>query len=568
MTSTRRSSTSSGLPSGVVFLPTSSNDQTRQNDFHVDQAGIIVEPGTDVGETAEDEAAARPSGRLEAIKLTGDTNVPRGELSWFADDIGDSGLIGIADDETFEGARIVKSMGHIADRGFQNDRFINSRLIMKDHNTLAQHWEAISATIGCIFIVIAIYVYYRKTRPPSYKTPPKTAARSKWHILRSSPINLRRMGRRQDPNANHDEETSYSASRSATNNTDMTSTTVDVVDRHTSLRSILTLPAYNPAPRPDEHLIAREGERGGVDTVVEFPETAEEEEARREEDMEALFNIRQVRRQEAADRDERRRQRREAREQGDWARLEQLRLDAQRRARARSDSNVSAESSTASLPTSRELIAEHNARAASRDRRVSSVSYAELGLARHDGSRLRAESIDSDHRPLLDNAAHMAGNGANNRDRSSSAPRRASRFHLPVFSRHNRATSAESFVTTDSEAANEITPQTSADRNGNGAAVRTPSGSGNESMHGSDPSVLTPGSSEASPPIGQPPGYDEAAIPEPKDAPPDYTSPIREPGDGIPRLPSVRVDTNLPAIEIVDSTPTIGPGDSQNHDRQ
>ena len=32
-------------------------------------------------------------------------------------------------------------MGHVADRGFQNDRFISSQLIMKDHNTLAQYWE-------------------------------------------------------------------------------------------------------------------------------------------------------------------------------------------------------------------------------------------------------------------------------------------------------------------------------------------------------------------------------------------------------------------------------------------
>ena len=35
----------------------------------------------------------------------------------------------------------MRSMGHIADRGFQNDRFIPSQLVMIDHNTLAQRWE-------------------------------------------------------------------------------------------------------------------------------------------------------------------------------------------------------------------------------------------------------------------------------------------------------------------------------------------------------------------------------------------------------------------------------------------
>ena len=59
-------------------------------------------------------------GRLEAIKLTGDPNVPRGEYTWIAEDIGRRGLIRIAEEERFEGARIVKSWGHIAARGFRD----------------------------------------------------------------------------------------------------------------------------------------------------------------------------------------------------------------------------------------------------------------------------------------------------------------------------------------------------------------------------------------------------------------------------------------------------------------
>ncbi|SLM35518.1 hypothetical protein LPUS_04820 [Lasallia pustulata] len=100
------------------------------------------------------------------------------------------------------------------------------------------------------------------------------------------------------------------------------STTSNAIDRNTSVRSIMTLPPYYPTPRPSERLIAREGERAGVDTVIEFPETAEEEESRRDEEMESLYQIRAARRREIEEREERRRQRREAREAGDWARSE------------------------------------------------------------------------------------------------------------------------------------------------------------------------------------------------------------------------------------------------------
>lgn len=61
-----------------------------------------------------------PSGRLEAIKLTGDPNIPRGEYTFIAPDIGPRGLIRIADEQLFRGARVVKSAGHIAMRNFVN----------------------------------------------------------------------------------------------------------------------------------------------------------------------------------------------------------------------------------------------------------------------------------------------------------------------------------------------------------------------------------------------------------------------------------------------------------------
>ena len=300
----------------------------------------------------------------------------------------------------------------------------------------------------------------------------------------------------------------------------------------------MTLPPYHPTPHPHERLIAREGERAGVDTVIEFPETAEEEEERREQDMESLYQIRQARRQEINERNDRRRERQEAREAGDWARIEQLRLQSEARARARAGSSASIGSSTTSLPiaaaNASSLIVEHNTRTSSRDRRVSSVSYADLGLARHDGSRLRADSIESDHRPLLESAASMGGDQRN----ASSSPRSSlSRLPTQRFHSHTRAASAESVMTTDSDLA-DMTPQTSSeDRSGSSSdpIMRTPS-------------IVT--TSEPSPPLGEPPEYEDA---------PPYTSPVAGRGEGVPRLPSFRVGQGLPMIEITGSTPAATP---------
>jgi len=68
------------------------------------------------------------SGQLIAIKLTGDPNIPRGQITFIAPDLSDKGLIRTAQEEIFRGARIVKSAGHIADRGYRNGKqlyFIN-----------------------------------------------------------------------------------------------------------------------------------------------------------------------------------------------------------------------------------------------------------------------------------------------------------------------------------------------------------------------------------------------------------------------------------------------------------
>ncbi|EXJ96473.1 hypothetical protein A1O1_01599 [Capronia coronata CBS 617.96] len=172
------------------------------------------------------------------------------------------------------------------------------------------------------------------------------------------------------------------------------------VDRNTSVRSVITLPAYSRTPKDTEQVLGREGEREGMDTVVEFPETQDEEETRREDLMESLYQIRVARRREVAEREERRRERREARERGDSARLEELRR--QSRLRANQSSTSVNGGATVSAAT---LLAEHQSRG--RERKVTSVAYGLLGEVRHDGTRLRANSNESERGGLLSGAAPM-----------------------------------------------------------------------------------------------------------------------------------------------------------------
>lgn len=106
-----------------------------------------------------------PTGRLEAIKLTGDPNIPRGQYTFIAPDIGHGGFMRVCDEEIFRGARVIRSAGHIAGRGFRErklhlsdvcpkgvrrarqanmgilDEYTPSQLIMISHDRLAQFWE-------------------------------------------------------------------------------------------------------------------------------------------------------------------------------------------------------------------------------------------------------------------------------------------------------------------------------------------------------------------------------------------------------------------------------------------
>ncbi|ROV93417.1 hypothetical protein VMCG_08416 [Cytospora schulzeri] len=177
-------------------------------------------------------------------------------------------------------------------------------------------------------------------------------------------------------------------------NTNNNTGTQDGVNRNTSIRSVMTLPVYRPKATETEQVLGREGERDGIDTVVEMP-TAEEDEHMREEEMDALYQIRVARRRQIAEREQRRQERREARERRDYLTMH----DVRERAR------IASEQAQREVE---ELRDAHEAIKQSRQRAVSSVSYHDVGLVRADGTRLRANSAESERMGLLSDAASIA----------------------------------------------------------------------------------------------------------------------------------------------------------------
>nr|POF15508.1 hypothetical protein CFP56_48703 [Quercus suber] len=325
----------------------------------------------------------------------------------------------------------------------------------------------------------------------------------------------------------------------------------DGVDRRISVRSVMTLPKYSRSVRENEQVLGREGERDGIDILVEAPETVEEEEDRREEEMEDLYQIRLQRRTELAAREDRRNRRREARARGDYAEVNRIRQEGMLAAQQREISGAAA------------MIVEHQGR--SRGRRVSSVSYADLGVARHDGTRVRANSNESD-RPLLDSAASMSG--------STSLLQWSTHDSLTPF--HNRGQSTTSVNSTSDHGGTEFPPFGRA-----GSDFEIVNLSAGHSRHSSQaasrsrassnvtrPSIDTADLGEERIPDVQPPSYDGAGF---EDAPP-YTSPI-SPINAFLRqqaqheqqqppqtqsatgAPSLSVISRLPSIRIAAATP-------------
>lgn len=233
----------------------------------------------------------------------------------------------------------------------------------------------------------------------------------------------------------------------------------------------MTLPEYRAVAASDrERTIGREGERGGMDVVLEFPESQTEEEERREDHMQTLYEIRLARQLERA----------EQREGGDLA------------AAARDPASVQ---STQGLLQTLQAVQD-------REARLSQVSYAEVGIQRPDGTRVRP-SMDSD-RPLLGGAATMG-----ERQRSSSI--------LSYSESPERRRSDEFFGPGGGRASStSLAPE------------RTP-----EYERRSTVNLVPPESV---------PDYEGGSW----GAPPEYTSPIEMRNRGADTLPILRVDAGTP----------------------
>ncbi|KAJ5163107.1 Protein of unknown function DUF3506 [Penicillium coprophilum] len=101
----------------------------------------VIDAQDEVEHDSQEDVGQR--GPLHAVKLTGDSNVPRGQLSFIAEDIGPRGLVSVAMDEPFTGARIVRCLGHVAGLGFLDDTYIDSQLILISPDHMALYWKQI-----------------------------------------------------------------------------------------------------------------------------------------------------------------------------------------------------------------------------------------------------------------------------------------------------------------------------------------------------------------------------------------------------------------------------------------
>ncbi|XP_044715435.1 uncharacterized protein HRG_11014 [Hirsutella rhossiliensis] len=185
------------------------------------------------------------------------------------------------------------------------------------------------------------------------------------------------------------------------------------VDRSASIRSVMTLPPYSFMASTNEQVLGREGERDGIDVVIALP-TDEDREALREEEMDTLYQIRLARRRQIVERDELRRQQNEARRRNDGEALAEIRAHSR---------------TTTSTGELDELRREVSRIQETRQRSVSRVSYADLGVARPDGTRIRANSNESERMGLLSDAASIA---------------LSSQSCAPSLARHRRGRSASS----------------------------------------------------------------------------------------------------------------------------
>lgn len=291
------------------------------------------------------------------------------------------------------------------------------------------------------------------------------------------------------------------------------------VDRNTSVRSVMTLPPYRLDAAQNEQVIGREGERDGIDVIVDLP-TEEEMEALRDEEMESMYQIRLARRQLIEEQQQRRIERQAARTRGDVAAL----ADIRSRTRAANNSTVIDD-----------LRREMERAKENRNLSVSSVSYADVGLARHDGTRVRANSTESERVGLLSDAGTIAVSD-NNR----------------LSQQHSRVMSEDSVISMDSNF-----PSPALTR-----SAEAPS----EARAGSSPELVEADlGDEAMPP---PPGYEDVSLVDDDDFQDRSVLPTLEPPPDYPghhRSESQRSRRNQasPSLESASSQNSSAERDEQ-----
>lgn len=365
----------------------------------------------------------------------------------------------------------------------------------------------------CLYLVLRIY--RSRNADPKYLPKPLKKLWAKWDVgpHRSSTkysrtgdaddggFNRMRMRNAQDNLEDALQDITAQRNVAAAN---AAASADDGVNRNTSVRSVMTLPAYRPNAADTEQVLGREGERGGIDTVVELP-TAEDEEAMREEEMDALYQIRLARRRQIAEREERREERRLARERQDHRALAEIRNRAR----------IASEQAHREVD---ELRESHDAVKQSRTRAVSSVSYMDVGVVRADGTRLRANSNESERMGLLSDAGSIA---------------LSTRESRPESIQHRRATSSQSVLSIDTLGSNNAAGSRSASPGQATGRSRASSrgqlsesysmatvprtGSAMSQRAGSSPELIDAaeadiGDSEM--PLHSPPGYDDVSLEE------------------------------------------------------
>ncbi|KAK4132814.1 hypothetical protein BT67DRAFT_73745 [Trichocladium antarcticum] len=428
---------------------------------------------------------------------------------------------------------------------------------MEDPHTVRIVVFVLAGVSGFIILALLFRHFYRKyTLSHTYKPA---------HNDEDSPTTRQTNRRNQD-----DLEDALTDTQSSTNGQRLSAADAAGVDRNTSVRSVMTLPVYRQKATENERVLGREGERDGIDVVVEMT-TAEQEEELRDEEMESMYQIRAARRRQIADREERRRLRREARETNDTVALRALREQTRT-------------SNTQNTYEIDDLRYAHDRIRDTRQRAVSSVSYLDVGVARADGTRVRANSTDSTERMgLLSDAASMAASTTadrnphasllHRRDRSASTtlsidtartlPNRADSPHLPA------SANTPSLAALAAPAADRRRRSSSSTSTSTPATTPPHVGGSTPSRAGSSPEMIDaadgdPGDTNSSSMVlmmAPPPGYDEVSLAD--DAAPSAGHPARREsgsgrgsGRGSP-WPDPPPDYDYPG-------PAAGPADTRN----